>query len=127
MVLLLNITSESGSSQDSGDNDDMATTRSSALLITEHHALVIQRAEDEDSDDLFNRVCEQDANRKIEQDTKGNVRVMVRVGFESSDRESEVIAQLKRWVTQNGRGAVSASAFATCCRMDLNSVPMLRG
>lgn len=78
--------------------------------MTEQHALVIQPAENENADDLFNRVCEQYTNRKIEQDTKGNVRVMAPVGFESSDRESEVIAQLKRWATQDGHGRSFSSS-----------------
>jgi Uma2 family endonuclease len=88
----------------------MATTTFSAVLMTEHPALVIQPAENENRDDLFEHVCDQFANRKIEQDAKGNVRVMAPTGRESANQDSEVTAQLQRWTTQDARGRSFSSS-----------------
>jgi Uma2 family endonuclease len=66
--------------------------------------LIFPLAEDGDAEDLFQQVCSQFDNKKIEQDAQGNVLVMAPTGTESSDQNSELNEQLRSWAKKDGRG-----------------------
>jgi Uma2 family endonuclease len=66
--------------------------------------LIIQLAEDGNAEALFEEVCQQFDNKKIEQDAQGNVYVMAPTGTESSDQNSELNEQLRAWAKKDGRG-----------------------
>lgn len=66
--------------------------------------LIFQLAEDGNAEALFEEVCLQFDNNKIEQDAQGNVHVMAPTGAESSDQNSELNEQLRGWAKKDGRG-----------------------
>jgi len=66
--------------------------------------LIIQLAEDGDAEALFEEVCQQFDNKKIEQDAQGNVHVMAPTGGESSSQNSRLTTQLGIWADKDGRG-----------------------
>jgi len=66
--------------------------------------LIFQLAEDGNAEALFEEVCQQFDNKKIEQDAQGNVYVMAPTGGESSDQNSELSAELRFWSKRDGRG-----------------------
>lgn len=74
------------------------------------NTLILRPAEDEDAETLFERVCSQFENQKIEQDSEGNVYVMAPVGGESSYQNSELTMQLAHWAKQDGRGRAFESS-----------------
>ena len=67
-------------------------------------SLIIRPADGEDTDLFFDEICEQFDNKKIEQDSEGNVYIMAPTGGESSDQNSEITLQLRLWAKQDGRG-----------------------
>lgn len=67
-------------------------------------SLIIRPSEEEDTDALFEQVCAEFDNSRIEQDAEGNVYIMPPTGIESSDQNSEITAQLRIWSKQNGHG-----------------------
>lgn len=66
--------------------------------------LTIHPSADEDGNALFEAVCAEFENARIEQDSEGNIRIMAPVGGESSDQNSELTAQLRIWSKQSGHG-----------------------
>ena len=68
------------------------------------HTVTIHPAEDENADVLFERVCTDFENTKIEQDAEGDIRILAPVGGESGYQNSQLTAQLVRWAEQDGRG-----------------------
>lgn len=93
----------------------MATLTEAAppLLYTESgHTLIVRPAEDEDTEALFERICADFENERIEQDSEGNVYIMAPVGGESSDQNSELTMQLRAWAKQDGRGRTFDSSVA---------------
>lgn len=78
--------------------------------------MIIRPSEDEDPEALFESICRQfDSNRRIEQDSEGNVRIMPPAGGESSDQNSELTAQLNFWARRDGRGRAFDSSV--CFRL----------
>ena len=75
----------------------------SQTLHTDNN-LIFQLAEDGNAEALFEEVCQQFDNKKIEQDAQGNVLVMAPTGGESSDQNSELTEQLRTWSKRNGAG-----------------------
>jgi Uma2 family endonuclease len=67
-------------------------------------SLIIRPGDGEDTDLFFDEICEQFDNKKIEQDSEGNVYIMTPTGGESSDQNSEINLQLRLWAKQDGRG-----------------------
>ena len=67
-------------------------------------ALIIRPADGEDTTALFDQMCHEFDNTKIEQDSKGNVYIMAPTGGESSDQNSAITAQLYTWSMQDSRG-----------------------
>jgi Uma2 family endonuclease len=66
--------------------------------------LIFQLAEDGNAEALFEEVCQQFDNKKIEQDAQGNVHVMAPAGGESSKQNSRLTRQLDIWADKDGRG-----------------------
>jgi Uma2 family endonuclease len=83
-------------------------------LIT-GHTIIIRPDEDEDPEALFESICNQFDNQKIEQDAEGNVRIVPPVGGESSYQNCELSAHLKFWATRDGRGRAFDSS--ACFRL----------
>ena len=83
------------------------------LLYADYNrTLIIQPAEHEDPEILFERTCADFENTKIEQDSQGNIRIMAPTGGESSDQISELNMQLRIWAKRDGRGRVFDSSVA---------------
>ncbi len=75
------------------------------FLFAEYgRSLVIRPAAGEDTEALFESVCADFENTKVEQDSEGNVSIMAPTGGESSDQNSELTMQLRWWAKQEGRG-----------------------
>ena len=72
--------------------------------------LIFRAAEDEDPEVLFERICLEFENERIEQDSEGNVYVMAPAGDESSHQNSELTRQLANWAKQDGRGRAFESS-----------------
>lgn len=68
--------------------------------------LILVPGDGDDPEALFERVCAEFENTKIEQDEEGNVYIMAPVGAESSDQNAELTMQLRIWAKQDGRGRV---------------------
>lgn len=66
--------------------------------------VVFLLAEGSNPEALFQQVCRQYDNTKIEQDREGNVYLMPPVGGESSNQNLTVSAQLAVWAMRDGRG-----------------------
>ena len=63
-----------------------------------------------DRDARFEEICRDNPTLRVEQKSTGEIVVMAPEGFESSDRNGEIIHQLKTWAKRDGRGrAVGAS------------------
>ncbi len=75
-----------------------------ATTLHTDNDLVFQLAEDGNAETLFEEVCQQFDNKKIEQDAQGNVHVMAPAGGESSKQNSRLTRQLDIWADQDGRG-----------------------
>lgn len=74
-------------------------------LIVRPHAL-------ESPDELFEQICRDFRNTKIEQDANGDVRIMAPAGGESSTQNSDIVADLTIWSRQDRRGRVFDSSAA---------------
>jgi Uma2 family endonuclease len=68
------------------------------------HALVIRPSEGEDTEALFERVCADFENHRIEQDCKGNIYIMPPAGGESANQNVKVARYLDAWAEDVGRG-----------------------
>src|SRR5579884_1369836 len=66
--------------------------------------LILMPSDADDPEMLFERVCAEFENVKIEQDEEGNIYIMAPAGAESSDRNTELTMQLRLWAKQDGRG-----------------------
>jgi Uma2 family endonuclease len=58
-------------------------------------------------DDEYYQFCQQFDGLRVERMADGCVMIMAPTGSETSDRNSEIIAQLRTWAKQDGRGTVS--------------------
>ena len=82
-----------------------ATEITPRFLYAEYgHTLTIHPADGENADALFQRVCADFENTKIEQDPEGNIQIMAPAGGESGYQNSQLAAQLVRWAEADGRG-----------------------
>jgi Uma2 family endonuclease len=67
-------------------------------------ALMIRPDPNESPDELFDRVCRDFANKKIEQDANGDIWIMAPPGGETAHRNSDLTYQLHSWSKRDGRG-----------------------
>ncbi len=75
------------------------------FLFAEYgRTLVIRPSEGEDAEALFESICADFENTKVEQDSEGNVSIMAPTGGESSYQNSQLNMQLGLWAKQDGRG-----------------------
>ncbi len=75
------------------------------FLYADHgRSLIVRPRQNEDTDALFERVCADFADTKVEQDAQGNVHIIAPTGGESSDQNSELTMQLRLWAKRDGRG-----------------------
>lgn len=73
-------------------------------------ATVILRGGDHvDTEHLFEEACAEYPLGKVEQQADGDVIVMAPTGMESSDRNAEIVMQLRQWAKKDGRGPVFES------------------
>ena len=79
-------------------------------LFTFHNA-IFPIAEGASADAFFAEVCAEFANKRIEQDSQGNVYLMLPAGGELSDQNSELTAQLHSWSDKNGLGHAFGSGL----------------
>lgn len=82
----------------------LAEARTRLLFADFGRTLIVRPAVEDDPGTLFDEVCAEFENKKIEQDADGNVYIMAPTGGESSDRNSELTMQLRQWSKQDGRG-----------------------
>ena len=82
----------------------MTYAQSTAQALYSDNNLIFPLAEDGNAQELFDEVCLQFDNKKIEQDAQGNVYVMAPAGGESSKQNSSLTAQLTNWSERDGRG-----------------------
>jgi Uma2 family endonuclease len=61
------------------------------------------------SADWFYELCQANGDLQFEQTAEGEIIVMAPAGFESGDRESEVICQLRIWSKRDGSGRAHGS------------------
>jgi Uma2 family endonuclease len=61
------------------------------------------------NDDEYYEFCQQFDGLRVERMADGCVIIMAPTGFESSDRNSEINAQLRSWAKRDGRGRVADS------------------
>ena len=74
-------------------------------LFAEYGRTLILMPSDADNPEvLFERICTEFENVKIEQDEEGNIYIMAPVGAESSHQNTELTAQLHLWAKRDGRG-----------------------
>ena len=75
------------------------------FLFAEYgRSLVIRPSAGEDTETLFEQVCADFENTKVEQDSEGNVSIMAPTGGESSYQNSQLNMQLGLWAKQDRRG-----------------------
>lgn len=89
-----------------------AKTKPSVLLDEYEGVVVFLLAEGGNPEALFQKVCRQYDNTKIEQDREGNVYLMPPVGGESSNQNLKVSAQLAVWAMRDRRGEAFDSSAA---------------
>ena len=61
-------------------------------------------------DDWFFQFCQDNPNRRIEANAKGELIIMPPPGCESGDRESEIDMQLRNWAKKDGTGKTFSSS-----------------
>jgi hypothetical protein len=66
--------------------------------------LVLIPSNADDPEMLFERVCAEFENVKIEQDEEGSIYTIAPLGAASSDQNAELTTQLRLWAKQDGRG-----------------------
>lgn len=66
--------------------------------------LIVVPGDGDDPEALFERICAEFENTKIEQDEEGNVYIMAPAGAESSNQNVDLTMQLGLWAKQDGRG-----------------------
>ena len=62
------------------------------------------------NEEQFFEFCQLNKDWRIERSAEGDLEVMVPTGFETSDRNSEIIMQLRLWAKQDGSGIASDSS-----------------
>lgn len=87
----------------------MATTSAPTvalpILFADYGRILIIRPDPNESrDELFERVCRDFANTKIEQAVNGDIWIMAPTGGETSNRNSEITYQLTAWAKRDKRG-----------------------
>ena len=88
-------------------------TRPRVLLDEYEGGVVFQLPEDGDPEALYQQICRQFDNTKIEQDREGNVYIMPPCGGESGNQNFTVAARLYMWAMRDrrGKGFDSSTAF----------------
>jgi len=62
------------------------------------------------TDDQFFDFCQANRDVRIERNSKGEIIVMPPTGWETSDKNAEIIMQLRIWAKQDGRGKSTDSS-----------------
>src|SRR5438552_1690081 len=59
------------------------------------------------TEDQFFALCQLNRDLRLERNAEGEVLIMAPVGFDTNDRESEILMQLRQWAKQDGTGVAS--------------------
>ncbi len=62
------------------------------------------------SDDQFFALCQLNRDLQIERTAEGDWSIMAPTGWETGDREAEIIMQLRTWAKADGHGVASSSS-----------------
>lgn len=81
----------------------------SLILPRRGETLIIEPAEEESPDALFEEAYEFYPAYRIEQDSEGNVLIMAPTGGKSSLRNNAILFQITNWAVRDGRGKVFES------------------
>jgi Uma2 family endonuclease len=71
--------------------------------------VIIRGGDHVDTERLFEEACAEYPSGKVEQQANGDVILMAPTGIESSDRNAEIVMQLRQWAKKDGRGRVFES------------------
>jgi len=80
------------------------TVTERSLYAEYGRTLVIRAMDGENTDQLFDKICSEFENTRIEQDSQGNVLIMAPTGGESSHQNLSISTQLSLWAEHDGRG-----------------------
>jgi Uma2 family endonuclease len=80
------------------------------LDVIQHSEIVIKLRPDEPmDDDEFFDFCQRFDNERVEQTADGEIIIMPPTGFETSNRNAEIVTQLRIWAKKDGSGLVTES------------------
>ncbi|HEX8196648.1 MAG TPA: Uma2 family endonuclease [Pyrinomonadaceae bacterium] len=80
------------------------------LDVIQHSEIVVKLRPDEPmDDDEFFDFCQKFDNERIEQTADGEIIIMPPTGFETSNRNAEIVTQLRIWAKKDGSGLVTES------------------
>ena len=80
------------------------------LDVIQHSEIVIKLRPDEPmDDDEFFDFCQKFDNERVEQTADGEIIIMPPTGFETSNRNAEIVTQLRIWAKKGGSGLVTES------------------
>jgi Uma2 family endonuclease len=77
------------------------------LALKDGAGSILELAEDGNAEELLRQACEMvPEGYRIEQDAHGDIHILPPVGLGSSERNAEIVAQLRTWARTNRRGRV---------------------
>jgi Uma2 family endonuclease len=81
-------------------------------MVTEAPTVLVleQRREASLTEEQFWQLCQANRDLRIERDAQGSIIIMSPAGFESSDRNAEIVMQLRQWAKRDGRGTATDSS-----------------
>lgn len=83
-------------------------TSKQAFLVP-NAVLVVRPGDGIDANAVFDEICRQYPDNRVEQNANGDVLIMAPTGGESSDQNAEIIMQLRLWANENQLGRVFES------------------
>ena len=87
------------------------------IFATHGRTLTIHLAEGENKNAAFDQICTEFENTRIEQDRRGDIRIMAPTGGESSYRNMKIATQLDQWAEKTAREWHSVRSRCLSCRM----------
>ena len=80
------------------------------LDVIQHSEIVVKLRPDEPmDDDEFFDFCQRFDNERVEQTADGEIIIMPPAGFETSNRNAEIVTQLRIWAKKDASGLVTES------------------
>lgn len=79
------------------------------------------------SDKAYLNFCEANRDLQVERTPEGQIIVVPPAGFESEDRNMEVVTQLRTWANKDGRGRVTGPTSRPEDRLHLSTRRARRG